>query len=129
MSVDTKRVKALAENLSVLFVEDDSKLREHTQSLLATLFRQVDTASNGKEGFEVFEKNNYDIVISDIYMPEADGITLSRLIRQKHPEQPIIIISAHEESHYLIDLINLGIDHFILKPMDINQFLTVIHKV
>jgi DNA-binding response OmpR family regulator len=62
-------------------------------------------------------------------MPNMNGIELIKNIYKKNPTQKIIVLSAHNESEYLIELVNLGIYRFILKPMDYNNFLEVVYKI
>lgn len=118
-----------AEGLKVLYVEDDSLIRENTHSFLSMLFTSVDTACNGKEGLELYEKEHHDLVISDVLMPEMNGIEMSRRIKNIDPSQSIVITSATEESSHLLELINIGVSQFILKPMKIEQMGEVLHAV
>jgi len=117
--------------VDVLYVEDDSMIRDDTADILKDIFLKVDTAVDGVDGLEKYiqyKKENekyYDIVISDIEMPNKNGISLCKDIFQTNPMQIIIIISAHNDSSYLIDLINLGINHFIQKPLELNNALKV----
>jgi len=134
MSISTD-LKAEAKELSILFVEDHAELRVQTQEILKTLFKVVSTAIDGKDAIaqysEYFEKNNryFDIVLSDIEMPTMNGIELSQLIYQHNENQVILILSAHDETKYLLPLINLGIDKFIKKPLDYQELLNILLKV
>jgi putative two-component system response regulator len=117
-----------AQDISVLFVEDDQNLRENTARLLESFVSVLDTAENGQEGLIKYNKNNYDLVITDINMPVMDGIKMTREIKKRNSKQVIIILSAHDDARYLLSLINLGIDSFILKPLDLNLFLEALDK-
>ena len=123
-----KEIKALSDGISVLYVEDDTQLRESTVLLLKKFFESVDAAKNGEEGLDLYRKNGYDLVISDINMPVMDGIAMSRAIKEQEPEQYILITSAHDESEHLIKLIDAGIDQFILKPLETEKFLGGIYR-
>lgn len=114
--------------ISILYVEDDNQLREETKRLLSAFFLSIETAVNGQEGLNKFQNDTYDLIISDLRMPVMDGIEMVKEIKKKDPDQIIIITSAHDESSYLIDLIKSGIENFILKPLDIEQFLAVLIK-
>jgi len=134
MSISTD-LKAEAKELSILFAEDHTELRVQTQEILKTLFKVVSTAVDGKDAItqyaEYFEKNNkyFDIVLSDIEMPTINGIVLSELIYQRNENQVILILSAHDETKYLLPLINLGIDKFIKKPLDYQELLKILLDV
>lgn len=117
------QLKEISFKYHVLYIEDDDSLRLSTQKLLAQFFSHVDIAVDGQEGIEKYREYSYDLVISDINMPRLDGIELARLIKEDNPEQPIIITSAYNDSHYLIDLIEVGVDKFVQKPIDLQKLI------
>ena len=115
------------QDLRVLYVEDSEIVRGSTLELLNIFFSHIDVAEDGaiglnhyKEYYQTHQKH-YDIVITDINMPHMDGIEMSQAILSENDKQIIIIISAHNESDYLLKLINMGVSHFILKPINITQ--------
>ena len=120
--------------LTVLYVEDDKDIREQMTETLKDFFQHVIVAEDGQEGLEKFNcyKEEFltypDLVITDIRMPYLDGIEMSKEILSLHPEQIIIIHSAHNESDLLIELINMGITHFLLKPLEPKQLYQTFHK-
>ena len=126
--INAREIKKAAQGISVLYVEDDNDLRQNTARLLSTLFSSVTTAEEGQAGLEKYRQSNYDLVLTDINMPGMNGVKMAEQIKFLNPGQVIIVISAHDEAGYLLDLINLGVDYFILKPLDLNQFLTVLDK-
>ena len=126
--VHPQELKEAAQDVSVLYVEDDQVLRQNTVRLLSSFFSSIETAKNGVEGLEKYKKGRYDLVITDIKMPLMDGVKLARTIKADNPQQVVIVISAHDEARYFLELINLGADYFVLKPLDIRQFLTVLDK-
>ena len=126
--ISPKELKEAAQGITVLYVEDDRELRENTRRLLATFFMEVDTAENGKEGLDKYQKGSYDLIITDINMPVMNGVKMVEHIRLLDSKQIILVISAHDESRYLVELINLGVDNFVMKPLDIKQFLSALDK-
>ena len=125
----------LKEDLKVLFVEDSEMVRESTCDILSEFFTHIDIAINGKEGLQQyidFYKDNdsfYDIVITDINMPKMNGIEMIEHIFVENSKAHIIVMSAHDESKYLLKLINMGISNFILKPIEIVRFNSVIENI
>ncbi|RXJ85456.1 response regulator transcription factor [Arcobacter cloacae] len=121
--------------ISVLFVEDDDSLRKEMSFLLSDIFENVDISVDGEEGFEKYSeyyKKNlsyYDLIITDIQMPNMNGINLIKNIYKLNPKQKVLVLSAHNESDYLLELVNIGIAQFILKPVDYDSFLEIIFKV
>ena len=124
-----KEIRDLSHDLKLLYVEDDDKSRETTLEMFKNLFDNIVIAKDGKEALELFRINNFDIIITDINMPNMDGIELLGEIRKEDTKISIIILSAYDESTYLLDAIKLDVDGFILKPLEFKQFLVVIKKV
>ena len=117
------------QNLNLLFVEDHQELRQSTTDVLKNFFKEVDAVCDGVEALELYKQKVYDIVLTDIRMPNIDGVTLTKKIYELNPSQSIIILSAHDESSYLIPLINLGVSQFIQKPIDYKELLETLYKV
>jgi signal transduction histidine kinase len=123
------------DNLSILYVEDNALVRESTLELLEMFFDNIDVAADGEEGLEKYRtyydthQRNYDIVLTDINMPRMNGIELIREIKALHERQDIIVISAHNETNYLLKLIDLEVSNFILKPIEIERFEKVFGHV
>ncbi|MBF0345352.1 MAG: response regulator [Nitrospirae bacterium] len=115
--------------VKILYVEDDKRIREDTSKFLLRFFDKVECAANGREGLDKYRPGLYDIVISDIRMPHLNGIEMVGEIKKLHKQQKIIIISAHDESQYLMELINLGVSSFILKPLDVHQLLDILTEM
>ena len=130
-----KKLCLLTKDFTVLYIEDDLILREKTYIMLNNLFKHIDTACNGKEGFSLYQEyyncsgKYYDLVITDIKMPLMDGVTLSKKIRILNSKQIIIVTSAHDESKYLIEFINMSINKFIQKPFSLDTITTTFFEL
>ena len=120
------KVKEKSKNISILYVEDEQKLRENMMLFLSKIFNSVDVASNGEEGLENYLKNRQDIILTDIEMPKMNGLEMIREIRAVNEKQEIIVISAYTDSNYLINSIKLGVTGYIIKPMNFEQILKVL---
>jgi YesN/AraC family two-component response regulator len=129
-----QKLKPFMEKLHILYVEDNDEAREQTIKLLHNFFIYIDTAVDGKDGLGKFnsfyEKNNayYDLVITDINMPNMNGLKLLEEIKKEHYDTPVLIISAHNDAQYLLESIRLGVDGFILKPIKMEQLVANILK-
>lgn len=121
-------LKKYSKTASVLLVEDDDLLRQTTGELLKIIFGNVDAAENAEQGMAFFEKISYDLIITDIKMPGASGVDLCAFVREKKPNQHIIVISAYDEAENLVELINLSVDSFLLKPFTKDSLFEIIHK-
>lgn len=125
-----KNLTEMAKEHTILYVEDEKEVRENVTKLLNTIFPKVITACDGKEGLETFKKNNnIDLIITDINMPFINGITLIKKVREINFNIPSIIITAHNERKFADEAIFVGIDGFILKPLDLEQFYITIKNV
>ena len=119
MALSAKDLKGVSSALNVLYAEDEEILRDAMQSSLSKLFANVYTAKNGQEAFEIFKKEDIDIVITDINMPIMGGIELIESIHRYTEKDPkIVVLSAHNESKLLSRLINMGVNNFLNKPVD-----------
>jgi len=105
-------------NLSVLLVEDDRLSLFVYAEFIKNIVTEVYSAANGREGIKVFKKNKPDIIITDIMMPEMDGLEMIREIKKLDPNVKVIMISGHSEADYFIRSIDLGVDGYLLKPVD-----------
>lgn len=133
--IDYISLEEYGKKISLLFVEDDENISKEMGFLLGDIFTHVDLAKDGKEGLikynEYYKQNNkhYDLIITDIQMPNMNGIELIKNLYAINPKQKVIVLSAHNESNYLMELLNIGIAQFILKPIDYNIFLSTIYKI
>jgi diguanylate cyclase (GGDEF)-like protein len=122
-------LKKLTMKLNILYVEDEEASRLQLHEVFKLLFHSVDVAVDGLDALEMYKNNSYDIVITDINMPRMNGIELIKEIKKINPTQNIIIISAHNNSEYLLQAIEVGVDSFIIKPLKMQQLNLVLTKV
>uniref|UniRef100_UPI004047B2DF response regulator transcription factor n=2 Tax=Aliarcobacter sp. TaxID=2321116 RepID=UPI004047B2DF len=133
--IDYVFLEEYGKKISVLFVEDDLGISKEMSLLLKEIFTEVEIAYDGREALKKYIKysnenqKNYDLIITDIQMPNMNGIELIENIYKENPNQQVIVMSAHNESEYLMQLVNIGISHFILKPIEYDSFLNVIFKI
>lgn len=116
--IKLKKLIELTKDLNVLYVEDDKHILEALELYLSRLFNNVDTATNGEEALALYKNEIYDLVITDIQMPKMNGIELSRKIKEIDQEQNIIISTAYSDNNYFLESIKIGIEAYILKPVD-----------
>lgn len=122
-------LKKITKRLDILYVEDDKDSRDELSDILLMLFSTLTVAENGLEGWEAYKKKEFDLVITDINMPIMDGLELSQKIKNMNPNQKIVIVSANGNGDKLLSAIRIGVDNFIVKPVEMEQFNEVIHKV
>lgn len=118
----------------VLLVEDEEDAREILAFYLDTIFDEVEVASNGQEGFDKFfedsKQNKYfDVIVTDIKMPDKDGLTMLEEITAVHEEQKFIIVSAFKDEEYLFRSINLNVISYFVKPLVVENIMQILKKV
>ena len=121
--------KQNSKNITILYVEDDIDIREELSDILQFSVENLYVATNGKEGLELYKKHNIDIIITDINMPIMNGLEMIGNIRKDDENIPIIITSAFNDISYLKKAIDLQVDKYINKPVDISQLMLAIDKV
>jgi DNA-binding NtrC family response regulator len=112
--------------ISVLYVDDEMSVRELTAKMLRWKGLAVNTAGDGRTALRLFRNYKPDIIVTDIIMPEMDGLEMSREVRRICSKVPIIITSAHLPDRYLVVLKSLGISHFIQKPIQLERLVVSI---
>ena len=120
--------------LIILYVEDDEVTREQLGKFLKRLFKTVVLASNGEDGYEKYRqitKQGYtiDLILSDINMPKMNGIEMLEKIREFDSGIPFIFTTARSETEYLLKAIELNVDHYALKPLNMEDTILRIQKV
>lgn len=118
----------------VLLVEDEEDAREILSFYLDTVFDEVEVASNGQEGLDIFEDNFkngklFDVIVTDIRMPELDGLSMLEKIAIQNEEQKFIIVSAYKDEEYLFRSINLNVISYFVKPLVVENIMQILKKV
>ncbi|TVQ11629.1 MAG: response regulator [Bacteroidetes bacterium] len=106
------------DTISILYVEDQDDVRLFLSKILSRHYSNIILAENGKDGLDLYHKHRPDIVITDIKMPVMDGLSMSSRIKESNPKAQIILTTAHSDMEYFIQSIDIGINQYILKPID-----------
>lgn len=119
------------EDYTVLYIDDEYSILSVTSGLLKRFFKEVFTEENGEDGLKTYLENQdkIDLIITDITMPRMDGITMSEEIRKIDPTIPILVTSALNDSSFFYRAINIGINGYIIKPIDFKVLIEKIGKV
>lgn len=100
----------------ILMVEDDPHISDVVEFLMEEEGHRVDRATDGRLGWELYQKNRYALVILDLGLPGIHGLDLFERIRNLQPEQPLIMLTAQGEEPDRVKGLNLGADDYIAKP-------------
>jgi len=107
-------------NFTLLYVEDDRESQKHMKMILQDRVKEFYQAYDGEEGLSIFKEKKPDIILADINMPILNGLSMVKKIREINSHTPIVLISAFDDKSYLLQAIELNIDYFISKPIDID---------
>jgi CheY-like chemotaxis protein len=114
---------------TILVVEDEESLRSLIVSFLSKLAHSSLTAKDGVEALDKIKGNKIDAVITDIKMPNMDGIILTSEISRQYPELPVMVMTAFDEEYSAGTAISVGAREFIKKPFSLDEFAIRLHKM
>lgn len=117
------------ENMTVLYVENDDNVRAIVSNDLKRYIKSLHTAKNGEDALFKFTQNKPKLVISSIDLPDISGKEFIKELKIKSINCPIIITSSSSDAKVILELIDLGIEKYIVKPIEINELTEAIIKV
>ncbi len=113
-------------DINLLIIEDDHKIRSSIARTLKIKIKNIFEAENPRAALEVLKNHKIDLIISDIEMPEMDGLTFVETLRKSNFTMPVIITSAYTSPDYFKKAIDLRIDKYITKPVKIQDLFEAI---
>lgn len=121
---------SILKNITILYAEDEKDLREVTRQILKGFTKKQYVAQNGQEGLELFKKHEkeIDLIITDVNMPVLNGLDMVKEIKKININIPIIVATAFSNKEYLLEAIDIGVDKYVLKPIDIAKLLQVMSQ-
>ena len=118
------------ESMKILVVDDEALIRDMIKRGLSQMGGfSVEVAQSGPEAIEKMEKDVFDLVLTDLKMPEMDGLELLKTIKGTRPEIMVIMMTAHGSIETAVEAMKIGADDYITKPIDFNDLLLHISKV
>ena len=112
----------------ILVIDDERSIRNTMKDILEFEKHKVTLAENGKIGLEAAQNEYFDLIFSDIKMPEMDGIELLEHLTEKEIEAPVVMISGHGNIETAVECIKKGAFDFIEKPIDLNRMLVTVRN-
>ncbi len=123
-----KEIVKITKKLKLLYVEDNENARLSTLGILEQFFDRIVVGVDGVDGLEKFKEGDIDLIITDINMPKLDGLEMLKEVKKIDPTVVSLIFSAYTESTYFIESIKIGIEGYLIKPINFEQFIGVITK-
>jgi len=108
----------MASKSKILVIDDEKRMCDSIKVLLSNIGYEVDTAENGKVGIEKLQSTTFDLVITDLMMPELDGFAVMKHIKENCPGTLVIVITGYASVESAVRAIRSGAYDYILKPFD-----------
>lgn len=115
--------------MRILTVEDDALLAEAMADVLAQQHYAVDVAADGKTGWQLAIATTYDLILLDIMLPQLDGISLCRQLRQAEYQGPILLLTVKDSCTDKVAGLDAGADDYVVKPIDLNELMARIRAL
>ncbi|CDN32220.1 Sigma-54 dependent transcriptional regulator/response regulator [Mucinivorans hirudinis] len=112
----------------ILIVDDERSIRNTIRELLEMEGYKCETAENGKQALEMSTKGGWDLVITDIKMPEMDGVELLAALHRDFSDLPVVMISGHGTIDIAVDCLKAGAFDYISKPIELNRLLVTVRN-
>ena len=112
----------------ILVIEDEAQVRDSYLDMFSYFGYEVEAVSNGREGLSLINKKDYDIVVTDLNMPEIDGIEVLQYIKKKKPFIEVIVITGFATLENAIKAMKVGAFDYVTKPVDIDHVRIVLAK-
>src|SRR6266550_2684969 len=112
----------------ILVVDDELLLLDTAARILRGAGYEVKTATNGREAVEILQHGSFEAVVSDIRMPEMDGIQLLRAVRERDADVPVILMTASPDLASAVEAVTYGALQYLLKPFNINELKKVLSR-
>jgi two-component system NtrC family response regulator len=113
---------------NILLVEDDDSLREVLAFNLGDAGFEVDAVADGREGLETFDQDHHDVIITDLRMPEVDGMELLTEIRDRDPAAVVLVVTAYGNTERAVEAMRRGAFHYVEKPVNKKTLQAVVEK-
>lgn len=114
---------------SILVVDDDDDIKKILKALLESLGFAVNTTSNGPNALKMLKENNFTFLLTDMKMPEMDGLELVQRVGDYFPAVSIIAMTGYSEGYRYVDVINAGASDFIKKPFDLGELEAKVRRI
>lgn len=118
-----KELVKITKTLKLLYIEDDWQVRDSTLEMLNNFFDDIVTAKDGQEGIEKFNENKFDLIITDMQMPNLNGL---EMLKKLNTSVPALVLSAYD---FGSQVSKYGVYDYILKPLESEQFIMALRKV
>lgn len=114
--------------VKILIIDDEEIVRMSCQRILTPEGYEVKTVGGAKEGFGILEKESYDVVLTDLKMPDIDGIEVLARVKKDWPEVEVIVVTGYQTIHTAVQAIKLGAFDYLEKPFTPDAIIAAVEK-
>ncbi len=118
----------MKQTINILVVDDELMMRKLVEKILSRDGFQVALASDGREALSLLAERKFDIVISDIKMPEMNGFELLQAIKRDYPTTAVIMMTAYGDTYSVKDALLLGADEYVTKPFQSQEIALMVER-
>lgn len=119
----------MSEGLRILIVDDDHSMANTLQDILKVKGYEAEAAYSGREGMEKVAQGHFDCVLTDIKMPEVNGVQLCRAIKAGQPELPVVLMTAYPADNLVNEGLKEGVIDILIKPFEMDKLLQVLAEI
>ncbi|MCB9205967.1 MAG: sigma-54-dependent Fis family transcriptional regulator [Ignavibacteriales bacterium] len=117
------------EKLSILIIDDEESQLQSLKSFLTRRDYEVTTASNGEDGFDVLSSKFIDVVLTDYRMPNWDGFTVLKKVKEFNPEIDVVVMTAYGSVEDAVDIMKAGAYDYLSKPIDLDELENLLNRI
>ena len=111
---------------SILVVDDELLIRDLLYDFFTGQGWDISVAEDGEKALEVMRSRDFDLVLTDIKMPEMDGLDLTSHVKQSHPELPVVLMTGFPSVDTAVEALRKKVDDYVIKPFNINQLYKLV---
>jgi DNA-binding NarL/FixJ family response regulator len=129
---DGSRERKVSMTIKVLIADDHKLFRQGLKSLMRTrgdIVEVVGEAASGREVIQLAGRLDPDVILMDIYMPDGDGLQVTKVIKREHPKINIVILTSSEDDDHLYEAVQMGASGYLLKSLDANELFDLLQGV
>ncbi len=111
---------------SILVVDDELLIRDLLYDFFNGQGWDISVAENGEKALQVMQAKDFDLVLSDIKMPEMDGLALTNRVKESHPDLPVVLMTGFPSVDTAVEALRQKVDDYVIKPFNINQLYKLV---
>ncbi|MCB2201341.1 response regulator [bacterium] len=111
---------------SIMVVDDELLIRDLLYDFFTGQGWSITVAESGSKALELLERQSVDLVLSDIKMPDMDGLQLAEELRRSHPETPVVLMTGYPSVESAVSALRARVEDYVIKPFNINQLFKLI---